>query len=324
MRAITITRLGGPEVLAEQQVPDPTPAPGEVVVKIVATALNRADTLQRQGKYPPPPGAPAYPGLECSGRISELGAGVDGWSVGDEVCALLTGGGYADAVAVPATQVLSAPRGVELTAAAALPEVACTVWSNMFSLAHLQPGGTLLVHGGSGGIGTMALQLARAYGVRAFCTARAERADRLIAYGAARVIDYGAEDFAAVTNELTDGCGVDVIVDHVAGSYLSRDLDCLAIGGRIVIIGTQAGKQAELDVATLLSKRASIIGSTLRAKPQREKAEIVSQVREHVWPLVEAGQVQPVIDRAFAMADAAAAHTYFDRGGHIGKVILVR
>lgn len=324
MRAITILQPGGPDVLAEQDVPDPTPAPGEVVVEIAATALNRADTLQRQGKYPPPPGAPDILGLECSGRISELGDVVNAWNVGDEVCALLSGGGYADAVAVPASQLLPVPRGIALTAAAALPEVTCTVWSNVFSLAHLQPGGTLLVHGGSGGIGTMALQLAQAYGARAFCTARAEQAQRLAAYGALRVIDYRTEDFVAVIKEVTDGRGVDVIVDHVAGSYLNRDLHCLAVSGRIVVIGAQSGKRADLDIATLLSKRASIIGSTLRSRPQPEKAEIVSQVREHVWPLVEVGRVQPVIDRAFAMADAAAAHTYFDEGGHIGKVILVR
>ncbi len=324
MRAITIARPGGPEVLTEQQVPYPTPAPGEVIVEIAATALNRADSLQREGKYPPPPGAPEYLGLECSGRISELGADVDGWSVGDEVCALLSGGGYADAVAVPAGPLLPAPGGMELSAAAALPEAACTVWSNVFSLARLQPGGTLLVHGGSGGIGTMALQLARAYGIRAFCTARAQWADRLGTYGAERVIDYRNEDYVAVIDEVTDGHGVDVIVDHVAGDYLNRDLACLVVGGRIVVIGAQAGRRADLDVAAMLSKRASIIGSTLRARPHQEKVDIVSQVREQVWPLVEAGHVQPVIDRAFAMADAAAAHTYFDRGGHIGKIILVR
>ncbi len=324
MRAITIVKPGGPEVLTEQEVSDPTPAPGEVIVEIAATALNRADVLQRQGKYPPPTGAPEYLGLECSGRIREVGEDVTEWNTVDEVCALQTGGGYADAVAVPAGQLLPVPNGIGLVEAGALPEAVCTVWSNVFSLARLQPGGVLLVHGGSGGIGTMALQLARAYGAMAYCTANAAKAERLAAYGAARVIDYCTEDFVSVVNELTRGRGADVIVDHVAGSYLSRDLGCLALDGRIVVIGAQSGKRAELDIAALLSKRASVIGSTLRSRPLAEKAEIVSQVRDHVWPLLEAGHVHPVIDRAFALADPAEAHAYFEGGGHTGKVLLVR
>ncbi len=324
MRAITISQPGGPEVLVEQDVPDPTPGPGEVVIEIVAAALNRADVLQRRGKYPPPPGASEYLGLECSGRISKVADDVHGWKVGDEVCALLAGGGYADAVAVPAGQLLAIPSGVGLIEASALPEAVCTAWLNLFSLGRLQPGDTLLVHGGSGGVGTVALQLAHAYGITAYCTASASKAGRLTAYGAARVIDYLTEDFAIVVNELTDGAGVDVILDHIAGGYLERDINCLAIDGRVVLIGAQGGTAVQLNAGMLLAKRAHIIASTLRPRSLADKSAIVTEVAEHVWPLVASGQVKPVIDRAFAMADAAAAHTYFDQNSHIGKIVLVR
>jgi putative PIG3 family NAD(P)H quinone oxidoreductase len=262
--------------------------------------------------------------MECSGRISAVGEKISTWKVGDEVCALLSGGGYADAVTVPANQVLPVPRGLSLPEAAALPEAACTVWLNIFTLGRLQPGGTLLVHGGSGGIGTMAIQVARSYGADVFSTASAAKAERLLAYGAKRVIDYRSEDFVTVVNEHTEDSGVDVVLDHVAGDYLDRDLRCLATDGRIVVIGAQAGRRAKLDISLLLSKRASILGSTLRGKSNGEKAGIASDVLEHIWPLIENGMVKPAIDRAFAMADAGEAHAYFDEGSHVGKVLLVR
>lgn len=306
------------------EVPDPEPGEGEVLVEVVASAVNRADILQRQGFYDPPPGASAYPGLECSGRIAALGTGVSGWSVGDEVCALLSGGGYAEKVVVPAGQLLPVPEGVELRQAAALPEVVCTVWSNVFMIAHLRPGETLLVHGGSSGIGTMAIQLAKAVGAKVAVTAGTkEKLDRCAELGADILVNYREQDFVEEVGRATDGAGADVILDNMGAKYLDRNVKALAVNGRLAIIGMQGGIKGELNIAALLNKRAAISATSLRARPLGEKAAIVAAVREHVWPLLTAGHVRPVVDREVPMSDAAAAHRVVEESGHMGKVLLV-
>ncbi|ALO94922.1 Quinone oxidoreductase [Streptomyces hygroscopicus subsp. limoneus] len=324
MHAITIPEPGGPEALVWDEVPDPVPGEGEVLVEVVASAVNRADILQRQGFYNPPPGASPYPGLECSGTIAALGPGVSGWAVGDQVCALLAGGGYAEKVAVPAGQLLPAPEGVDLTRAAALPEVVCTVWSNVFMVAHLRPGETLLVHGGSSGIGTMAIQLAKAVGAKVAVTAGTkEKLDRCAELGADVLINYREQDFVAEIKRATDGAGADVILDNMGAKYLERNVQALAVNGRLAIIGMQGGVKGELNIGTLLSKRAAISATSLRARPLEEKAAIVAAVREHVWPLFAAGHVGPVVDRELPMPEAAEAHRLVEASGHIGKVLLV-
>ncbi|MCZ0988062.1 NAD(P)H-quinone oxidoreductase [Streptomyces diastatochromogenes] len=324
MHAITIPEPGGPEALVWDEVPDPVPGAGEVLVEVVASAVNRADILQRQGFYNPPPGASPYPGLECSGRIAALGPGVSGWAVGDEVCALLAGGGYAEKVVVPAGQLLPVPGGVDLTGAAALPEVVCTVWSNVFMVAHLRPGETLLVHGGSSGIGTMAIQLAKAVGAKVAVTAGTkEKLERCAELGADVLINYREQDFVAEIREATDGAGADVILDNMGAKYLDRNVQALAVNGRLAIIGMQGGIKGELNIAALLNKRAAISATSLRARPLSEKAAIVAAVREHVWPLLAAGQVRPVVDRELPMPEAAEAHRVVEASGHIGKVLLV-
>ncbi|RZU44598.1 putative PIG3 family NAD(P)H quinone oxidoreductase [Streptomyces sp. BK022] len=324
MHAITVTGPGGPEKLDWTEVPDPVPGPGEVLVDVAAAGVNRADIMQRQGAYDPPPGASPYLGLECSGTVSALGPGVSGWSVGDEVCALLTGGGYAEKVVVPAGQLLPVPHGVGLVQAAALPEVVCTVWSNVFMVAHLRPGEVLLVQGGSGGIGTMAIQLAGSIGARVAVTAGSrEKLDFCAELGAEILIDYHTQDFVTELRRATDGAGADVILDNMGGGdYLDRNVQALATNGRLVIIGLQGGTTGELDIGALLAKEGAVMATSLRARPPREKAEIVAGVREHVWPLIEAGRVRPVIDRELPMSDAADGHRAMD-GGHIGKVLLV-
>ena len=321
MNAITIPRSGGPEVLTWQTVPDPEPAAGEVLVDVTASAVNRADLMQRQGFYPPPPGAPPYPGLECSGRIAALGDGVTGWQVGDEVCALLAGGGYATRVAVPAGQVLPRPAAVGLRDAAGLPEVACTVWSNVGQLAHLSKGETFLVHGGGSGIGTHAIQVAKALGAIVLCTAGTpEKLARCRELGADVAINYRTEDFVARVREETGG--VDVILDMIGAKYLTRNVEALAANGRLAIIGLQGGAKAEIDLGALMRTRAQVIGTVLRARPAAEKAAIVAAVRERVWPLVESGAVRPVVDRVLPMRDAAEAHRVVEAGQNIGKVVL--
>src|SRR5829696_4688351 len=268
MRAVTVNEPGGPEVLAWTEVPDPVCGPGEVIVDVAATAVNRADLLQRQGFYPPPPGASEILGLECSGLISEVGEGVTGWSVGDEVCALLSGGGYAERVAVPAGQLLPRPSGVELATAAALPEVTCTVWSNVFLLAGLRRGENFLVHGGSSGIGTMAIQLAARAGARVFTTAGTPaKLDVCRELGAEGTINYRDEDFVARIEDATGGTGVDVVLDNMGAAYLARNIDALAVGGRLVVIGMQGGTTAELNLGRLLAKRASVHATALRSRP---------------------------------------------------------
>lgn len=306
------------------EVPDPVAGEGEVLVEVVAGAVNRADILQRQGFYNPPPGTSPYPGLECSGRIAEVGPGVSGWAVGDEVCALLAGGGYAEKVAVPAGQLLPLPKGVSLTRAAALPEVVCTVWSNVFMVAHLRPGETLLVHGGSSGIGTMAIQLAKAVGAKVAVTAGSrEKLDRCAELGADILINYREQDFVEELKKATDGAGADVILDNMGAKYLDRNVQTLAVNGRLAIIGMQGGIKGELNIGALLGKRGAISATSLRARPLAEKAAIVAAVREHVWPLLDAGHVRPVVDRELPMNEAAEAHRVVEESGHVGKVLLV-
>ncbi|MCX4469362.1 NAD(P)H-quinone oxidoreductase [Micromonospora sp. NBC_01655] len=323
MHAITIPEPGGPDGLVWTEVPDPEPGPGEVVVHVRASAVNRADLLQRQGHYPPPPGAPAYPGLECSGVVGAVGAGVTGWEIGQEVCALLAGGGYAERVAVPAGQLLPVPAGVDLVDAAALPEVACTVWSNVVQLAGLTTGETLLVHGGGSGIGTFAVQLGVALGATVVVTARPAKHERLRELGAAHAIDYREQDFVEEVRRVTDGRGADVVLDIMGASYLARNVAALATGGRLVVIGMQGGRKAELDLGALLAKRASVAATALRSRPLAEKAAIVAGVREQVWPLVAAGAVRPVVDRRLPMPEAAEAHRLVESNDHVGKVLLI-
>ena len=323
MKAVVITQPGGPEVLALQDVPDPVAGPGQVVLAVAASAVNRADIMQRMGHYPPPPGAPAWPGLEASGTVVEVGEGGDGWAVGDEACALLAGGGYAEKVAVDAGQLLPVPAGVSLVDAAALPEVTCTVWSNVFMLAGLRPNETLLVHGGSSGIGTMAIQLARQVGATVAVTAgTAEKLAACEALGASVLVNYRDQDFVEVVREATGGRGADVVLDNMGAKYLGRNVDVLATSGRLVVIGLQGGTKAELDLGTLLGKRAAVLATTLRARPAAEKASIVASVREHVWPLLADGVVRPVIHERIPLADAAAAHRLVESSAHVGKVLL--
>ncbi|MFJ8313582.1 MULTISPECIES: NAD(P)H-quinone oxidoreductase [unclassified Streptomyces] len=323
MYAITIPEPGGPEALVWAEVPDPVPGEGEVLVEVAAAAVNRADVLQRQGFYNPPPGASPYPGLECSGRITALGPGVSGWSVGDEVCALLSGGGYAEKVAVPAGQLLPVPEGVELTAAAALPEVVCTVWSNVFMVSHLRPGETLLVHGGASGIGTMAIQLGKAIGARVVVTAGGpDKLARCAELGADILIDYREQDFVDEVMKATDGAGADVILDIMGAKYLERNVRALAVNGRLAVIGLQGGAKGELNLGELLVKRAAVTATSLRGRPAAEKAAIVAAVREHVWPLISAGRVRPVVDRTVPLADAAEGHRVLEASTHVGKVLL--
>jgi putative PIG3 family NAD(P)H quinone oxidoreductase len=325
MRAVIITEPGGPEVLQWEEVPDPVPGPGEVLIDVAAAGVNRADLLQRQGLYPPPPGASAYPGMEVSGRIESVGPDVTGWQPGDEVCALMAGGGYAEKVAVPAGQVLPAPPGLDLVDTAALPETTCTVYANLVQVAGLRDGETLLVHGGASGIGTTAIQLGKALGARVICTAgSAEKLDRCRALGADVAISYRDEDFVEVVKDVTGGHGADVILDIMGASYLARNLAALATWGRLVIIGRQGGNRAELDLGLLQSKQASIHATTLRNRPAAEKAAIVAAVRDSVWPLISAGTVTPIIEEKVPMARAADAHRTLEAGGHTGKVLLVR
>lgn len=323
MKAIVIDAPGGPEVLQLREVPDPVPGPDEVLVEVAATAVNRADLMQRQGLYDPPPGSSPYPGLECAGRVAALGSGVAGWSEGDQVCALLGGGGYAELVAIPAGQLLPVPEGIDPVQAAALPEVACTVWSNVFMLAGLREGETLLVHGGGSGIGTFAIQLATAFGARVLVTAgSAAKLERCRALGAEVGINYREEDFVAMAREATGGRGVDVILDNMGASYLARNIGTLAPAGRLAIIGLQGGRRAEIDLGALMGTRGAVLSTSLRARPAAEKAAIVASVRKHVWPLVADGRVRPVVDRVLPLAEAAEAHRVVEAGEHIGKVVL--
>lgn len=325
MHAIVIAEPGGPEVLQWTEVEDPRPGPGDVVIDVTAAGVNRADMMQRQGLYPPPKDAPVYPGLECSGTIVAVGQDVTSWQPGDLACALLTGGGYAERVAVPAGQLLPVPGTTTLVEAAALPETACTVYSNVFMGAHLTRGETLLVHGGGSGIGTMAIQLAKQAGAIVAVTAgSAAKLDACAKLGADITINYRDEDFVAALMNATDGRGADVILDIVGGAYLARNIAALAPDGRIANIGMQQGRKAELDFAALMAKRGTLMSTTLRARPAAQKAQIVAAVRENVWPLVSKGVVRPVIDSVLPMARADEAHRVMTASTHMGKILLIR
>ncbi|HEY6422235.1 MAG TPA: NAD(P)H-quinone oxidoreductase [Pseudonocardiaceae bacterium] len=320
MRAITITEYGGPEVLAITEQPDPRPGPGEVLIDVAATAVNRADLLQRQGRYAPPPGASQIIGLECAGKVAELGEGVGGVAVGDEVCALLTGGGYAERVAVPVGQVMPLPPGVDLVTAGGVPEVACTVWSTVVRHAGLAAGELLLVHGGSGGVGTHAIQVGRALGATVATTASSSRLARCAELGAQILIDYREQDFA----EQLKG-RADVILDNMGAKYLSRNVTALAADGRLVVIGFQGGTTAELNLAPVLAKRASVAAFGLRGRPvegPNGKAALCADVAARLWPMFGDGRVQPVVHATLPLAQAAQAHRMLEAGGVVGKIVL--
>lgn len=323
MTAIEITEPGGPEKLAPTRQLVPQPAPGEVLIKVVTAGVNRPDCLQRQGGYPPPPGASDIPGLEVAGTIAALGEGVTDWKIGDAVCALLTGGGYAEYCVAPAPQCLPVPAGLTLQQAAALPETFFTVWSNVFDRARLQPGESLLVHGGTSGIGTTAIQLARALGSRVFTTVGgSEKVQPCLDLGAERVINYREEDFVQVIKEVTNNKGVDVILDMVGGDYVQRNLSALAVEGRLVFIAFLRGAKVELNLAPVMMKRLTITGSTLRARPVAHKAPIAKALLETVWPLLASGAIRPIIDRVFPLTEAAAAHALMESNRHVGKLLL--
>lgn len=323
MRAIEITQPGKPDVLQPCERPMPVPKAGEVLIKVHAAGINRPDVLQRLGKYPVPPGASDLPGLEVAGEIVDGDYASAGLEKGELVCALVQGGGYAEYCTAPAEQCLPVPKGLSLLEAASLPETFFTVWSNVFDRARLAPGETLLVQGGSSGIGVTAIQLAAALGHRVFATAgsddKCRACERL---GAERGINYRSEDFAAVVKELTGGKGVDVILDMVAGDYIPREIDCLADDGRIALIALLGGAKAEIDLGQVLRRRLHISGSTLRPRPVAFKAAIARSLRERVWPLFEQGKLKPVIYRTFPLAQAAEAHALMESSTHVGKIVL--
>ncbi|MGC0366976.1 putative PIG3 family NAD(P)H quinone oxidoreductase [Rhodococcus sp. 27YEA15] len=326
MYAITIDQPGGPEVMKWAERPDPELPRGHVLVDVAATAVNRADLLQRQGFYPPPPGASDILGLECSGVISEIGQDVTGWAVGDEVCALLAGGGYAEKVAVPATQLLPIPNGVDLRVAASLPEVACTVWSNVVMLGNLRRGQVLLVHGGGGGIGTHAIQVGKALGATVAVTAgSADKLERCRELGADILINYRDTDFVAELHHATDGHGADVVLDNMGASYLERNVDALALDGHLVIIGMQGGVKSELNISRLMAKRGNIASTGLRGRALTGpggKADIVAAVRSKLWPLIADGAVHPIVSTELPITEVGIAHELLDSPETIGKVIL--
>ncbi|WP_328989483.1 NAD(P)H-quinone oxidoreductase [Kribbella sp. NBC_01245] len=323
MRSVVCEGAGGVEVMSIGEIPAPLPAVDEVVIDVAAAGVNRADLLQRQGFYPPPPGAPQTIGMECSGVISAVGAEVTDWQVGDECCALLAGGGYAEKVVVPAVQLMPIPDGVDLVSAAALPEATATVWSNLFMTAHLKPGETLLVHGGSSGIGTMAIQLAVAHGVRVLCTVGTkDKMEVCTRLGADVAINYREAEWANVVREATGKAGADVILDIIGAKYLEDNVKSLAYGGRLVVIGMQGGTKGTLDLGRLLSRRGSVIATALRSRSVQDKGEIVAEVAGHVWPLVEAKKVQPIVHQVLPLADVRTAHEILEQSSHVGKVLL--
>ncbi|WNB85494.1 NAD(P)H-quinone oxidoreductase [Cellulomonas sp. ATA003] len=324
MHAVTVPQPGGPDALVATTVPDPVPGPGQVLLDVAAAGVNRADLLQRTGHYPSPPGAPEWPGLEVSGTVAALGDGVDTWTVGEPVCALLAGGGYAERVVVDAGHVLPVPDGVDLVDAAGLPEAVCTAWSNLVDVGRLRAGEHVLVHGGSGGVGSIAIQLAAALGARVLTTAGGpDRAARCRSLGAAVAIDHRSDDVVAAVRDATGGRGVDVVLDVLGAGALAANLDCLATGGRLVVIGMQRGRRAELDLGLLLTKRATVVGTTLRSRPAAEKTALVAAVREHVWPMLARGAVRPVVHARVPLAEAGRAHAMLDSGDVFGKLLLV-
>jgi NADPH:quinone reductase len=323
MRRIEIERPGGPEVLKVAEAPVPTPGEGEVLIKVQAAGVNRADISQRMGRYRLGPGMPSILGLEVAGTIAALGAGASLWKTGDPVCALLSGGGYAEYAVAPAVQCLPVPAGWTAAEAASLPETFFTVWLDVFELGGLQPGETLLVHGGSSGIGVTAIQLARAFGSRVFVTAGSEKkCEACRQLGAEAAINYRTADFEASIRDLTSGRGVDVILDMVGGSYMIRNLRSLAPRGRLVFINFMESKDATVDISLILGKQLTITGSGLRPQTVERKAEIAHQLRERVWPLLEAGKIKPVIDSLYRLADVAEAHRRMESSEHIGKILL--
>ncbi len=323
MRAVVIREPGGADVLAVTDVADPKAGAGEVLVEVAAAGVNRADLLQRQGFYPPPPGASELLGLECSGVVVAVGAGVESHKPGDRVACLLAGGGYAERAAVPVGQAMRIPAGIDLVTAAALPEVACTVWSNLVMVADLEEGDTLLIHGGASGVGTMAIQIARALGARVAVTAGSEeKLEACDELGAEILINYRTEDFVARLLEETGGRGADVILDNMGAAYLSRNVRALARDGRLVVIGLQGGVKGEIDLGALLRKGGTVHATSLRSRPAEQKAAICDEVQRWVWPWVEAGIVAPVVDRVLPLGDAAEAHRLLEAGDIVGKVLL--
>lgn len=323
MRAVTVPEPGGPDALRLAEVPKPVAGPGDVLIRVAAAGVNGADLSQRRGVYPSPEGAPAWPGLEVSGTIAEVGPGVERWHVGDRVCALLPGGGYAEWAAVDAGLVLPVPDDVDLVEAAGLPEAVATVWSNVFDLGRLAAGETLLVHGGSSGIGSTAIQLGRAFGARVVATAGSPtKTEFCRALGAEAAVDYRTQDFVEAVLAVTDGRGADVVLDIVGGAYIARDLDALAVGGRIMSIATRDSAPAAVDIGLLMRKRALIHGTTLRARPVEERRRIIAAVEERVWPLLGQGRLRPVVDSVFPLADAAQAHRRMESSVHRGKILL--
>ena len=324
MTAIEIPEPGGPDALVPGTRPVPAPGPGEVLVKVAAAGINRPDVMQRQGLYPPPPGASDIPGLEIAGTVVALGDGVGGGlALGDEVCALVSGGGYAEYCPAPAALCLPVPKGLSLAEAAAVPETFYTVWTNVFDRGRLRPGESLLVHGGSSGIGTTAIQLAVATGARVFATAgNAEKCKACVALGAERAINYRDEDFVEAVKQATDGAGVDVVLDMVGGDYYARNIEALAVEGRLVVIAVQSGPKAELNLLHLMLRRLTVTGSTLRPRSVEQKAIIANSLRAEVWPLIEAGKVKPVMYKRFPLAQANKAHALMESGEHIGKIVL--
>ncbi|HVH27372.1 MAG TPA: NAD(P)H-quinone oxidoreductase [Vicinamibacterales bacterium] len=323
MIAIEISRPGAPEVLVPVERPRPVPQAGEVLIKVAAAGINRPDAMQRRGLYPPPPGASDIPGLEVAGTIVEVGPEAGDWAAGDRVCALLSGGGYAEYCVAPGVQCLPVPRGLDMVQAAAIPETFFTVWTNVFERGRLKPGEWILVHGGSSGIGTTAIQLARAFRSRVLVTAgSAEKCEACERLGAERAINYREADFAVVIHEMTGGRGVDVVLDMVGGDYVARNIESLAIDGRLVQIALQKGSKVELDMRPLLTRRLTITASTLRPRSAAEKGAIADAVFKHVWPLLESGTVRPVIHATFALRSAADAHRLLESSRHIGKIVL--
>jgi putative PIG3 family NAD(P)H quinone oxidoreductase len=324
MTAIAIRAPGGPDVLQPRPHPVPGIGAGDVLIRVAAAGVNRPDLLQRQGKYPPPPGAPETPGLEVAGTIAAIGGAVTEWQAGDRVCALVAGGGYAEYCAAPAVQCLPVPQGLGMTQAAAMPETFFTVWTNVFERGRLQAGETVLVHGGASGIGTTAIMLARAFGATVYATAGTrEKCAACERLGAAHAINYRTEDFVGVVRELTGGAGVDVVLDMVGGDYVARNLEALAIEGRLVQIAFLRGARAEVNLAPVMQKRLTITGSTLRPRTPDEKGAIARALRRYVWPLVERGDIRPVIHATFPLDRASEAHAMLEAGEHVGKIVLV-
>jgi len=323
MAAIEISAPGGPEVLRPSRQPVPILAAGEILVKVAAAGVNRPDLLQRQGKYPPPAGASLIPGLEIAGEVVALAPDVTSWQVGDQVVALVAGGGYAEYCAVPAPQALPLPKGFDMIHGAAIPETYFTVWTNLFERGRLAAGDVALIQGGASGIGTTAVQLAAAFGARVFATAGgADKCKAVEALGAERAINYKSEDYVAIVKEATDGHGADVILDMVGGDYVARNMEVAAVDGRIVNIAFLQGAKVEVNLQPIMLKRLTLTGSTLRARPVAQKAAIASALKEKVWPLLEAGRVKPVIHAVFPLEKAAEAHQELEDGQHVGKIVL--